>query len=172
MVLGTNLQSFRGWKCQEGEKRWSIDACLYCCRIFPLPFFFLPLCFLFFCSLILSFLLTLLFIASSYSWLPPFLLYCLIPWDFSLLSLKFHQLFLASCEHPFRITHWLVGYSATTSIQSVLAAPLFILGQNSRFCLSPFPLPLYAQKNAIWVFKPCMIQMFCHFDLHFIPSFP
>ena len=79
----------------------------------------------------------------TYGYISP-LLYCLIPWDFSLLSLKFHQPFLASCEHPFRITHQLVGYPATISIQSVLAAPLFILGQNSFVLFLPlilFALP-------------------------------
>ena len=40
-----------------------------------------------------------------YSWLPPFLLYCLIPWDFSILSLRFHQPFFFSCGHLSKITH-------------------------------------------------------------------
>ena len=114
----------------------------------PIPVVF----FLFLFYHLLSFLgsITLSFLLPSPQVPPPILmdtsplLYCLIPWDFSLLSLKFHQLFLASCEHPFRITHWLVGYSATTSIQSVLAAPLFILGQNSLVLFLPlilFALP-------------------------------
>ena len=92
MVLGSDLQSFIGWECQEGEKRWSTDASVYFYRVFSLPF--LSLCFLFLCSLILTF-----FSSYSplhwvfYSWLPPFLLYCLILRDFSILSLRFHQPF-------------------------------------------------------------------------------
>ena len=41
-------------------------------------------------------------------WLPSFYSK-LIQWDFSLLPLGFHQLFLVCCEHPFKIplTHWL-----------------------------------------------------------------
>ena len=115
----------------------------------PISVVFFSLCFLppsFFPRFYHSQFLAILSTGSSpftYGYISP-LLYCLIPWDFSLLSLKFHQPFLASCEHPFRITHQLVGYPATISIQSVLAAPLFILGQNSFVLFLPlilFALP-------------------------------
>ena len=43
--------------------------------------------------------------SPSLSYLHPFLLHCLIPWDFSLLSLRLHQPFLVSCGHFSRITH-------------------------------------------------------------------
>ena len=89
---------------QEGEKRWSTNACLYLYRVFSLPF--LPLCFLFFSSMILSFFFhTLLLLSVPYSWLPPFLLYCMNPWDFSLFSLRLHQPFLVSYGRLSRITH-------------------------------------------------------------------
>ena len=109
---------------------WFTDACLYCCHVFSLPSF-LPLSFLF----VLSFLVSFLLLSSSHSYLSS-LLYHLIPWDFFLLSLRLHQLFLVFCGHP-------IGYSATTSAQSMLAAPLPISRKNSLFCflLSQFLSP-------------------------------
>ena len=139
MVLGSDLQSFKGWECQEGEKRWSTDASIYFYRVFSLPF--LSLRFLFLCSLILTF-----FFSYSplhcvfYSWLPPFLLYCLIPWDFSILSLRFHQPFFFFLWAPLQdnpLTRWLPGHYLYSKC---VCCTIFIPGQNSLFCSSPFPL--------------------------------
>ena len=57
---------------QEGEKRWSTNACLYLYRVFSLPF--LPLCFLFFSSMILSFffILSSSFQSPIHGYLPSF----------------------------------------------------------------------------------------------------
>ena len=55
----------------------------------------------------------------------------LIQWDFSLLPLGFHQLFLACCEHSFKTTHQLIGCPTTTSAQNTFAAALLISWQNS-----------------------------------------
>ena len=41
-------------------------------------------------------------------WLPSFYSK-LIPWDFSLLPLGIHQLFLVCCGHPLKITHLAIG---------------------------------------------------------------
>ena len=121
--------------------------------------FFLLLRFLLFGSLIISFFLYsplhgffLLFMATS----PP--LYCLIPWDFSLLSLRLYQPFLASCGHLSRMTHQPVGCLATTSTQSVLVAPLFIPRQNSLFCFSPPPpfLLRLTQMDKNWRLSPSL----------------
>ena len=51
----------------------------------------------------------------------------LIKWDFSLLPLRIHQLFLACCEHSFRIAHLPIGCPTTTSTQNTFAAPLLFL---------------------------------------------
>ena len=66
MVLGFDSQSFRGWECQEEEKRWSTDACFFFYCFFSLPFFFYH--FVFF-----SFLLWFFFFFFSYSPLRGFL---------------------------------------------------------------------------------------------------
>ena len=39
--LSFNSQSLREWVCQEGEKKWSIDACIYSYNFFFLCVFFL-----------------------------------------------------------------------------------------------------------------------------------
>ena len=77
---------------------------LFCC-VFSLPF--LPLSFfLSLNSYSLSFLLF-----SHRGFLPPSSMATssfyseLIQWDFSLLSLRLHQLFLVSCGHFFKIAH-------------------------------------------------------------------
>ena len=59
-------------------------------------FLFLPLFFLFHFLLFFS------------AWLPSFYSK-LIQWDFSLLPLELHQLFLVCCGHPFKITHSPIG---------------------------------------------------------------
>ena len=93
--------------------------------------------------------------SSYYSWLPHLLLFYLIPWDFSLLSLRLHQPFLVSCGLLSRITHQPAGSPATTSTQSVLATPLFIPGQNSLFCFSlPTPLLYRTRMDKNWRLSP------------------
>ena len=75
-----------------------------------------------------------------YSWLPPFLLYCLIPWDFSILSLRFHQPFFFFLWAPLQdnpLTRWLPGHYLYSEC---VCCTIFIPGQNSLFCSSPFPL--------------------------------
>ena len=105
MVLDSDLQRFIGWECQEGEKRWSTDASVYFYRVFSLPF--LSLCFLFLCSLILTFF-------SSYSPLHWVFLFMATSLPFILLDSMgfFHfvlkvspTIFFVSCGHLFKITH-------------------------------------------------------------------
>ena len=55
----------------------------------------------------------------------------LIQWDFSLLPLGLHQLFLACYGHSFSTTHQPIGCPTTTSTHNTFTAPLFILWQNS-----------------------------------------
>ena len=66
----------------------------------PLGVFLLPL---FFPISVLRFL-----VPFFLPWLPPFYSE-LIQWDFSLLPLGLHQLFLVCCGHPFKITHSPIG---------------------------------------------------------------
>ena len=83
--LSFNSQSLREWACQEGEKKWSIDACIY-----SYNFFFFFLCVLSFSLFFLSFLST----SPSFSLFPypPFIvdsypfLYHLTLWDLPFLS--------------------------------------------------------------------------------------
>ena len=56
-------------------------------------------------------------------WLPSFYSE-LIQWDFSLLPLRLHQLFLVCCGHPFKITHPPIGCPCHS--QYMFAAPLLI----------------------------------------------
>ena len=82
--LSFDSQSLREWVCQEREKKWSIDACLY-----SYSYFFLPLVFL----CVLSFSLFFLF---SFSTSPSVLstvhsypfLYHLLLWDLPFLPLN------------------------------------------------------------------------------------
>ena len=55
----------------------------------------------------------------------------LIQWDFSLLPLGLHQLFLACCGHSFNTTHQPFDCPTTTSTQNTFAAPLLSSWQNS-----------------------------------------
>ena len=48
----------------------------------------------------------------------------LIQWDFSLLPIGLHQLFLVCCGHPFKITHSPIGCPTTVIVQFMFAAPL------------------------------------------------
>ena len=63
-------------------------------------------------------------------WLPSFYSQ-LIQWDFSLLPLGLHQLFLVCCGHPFKITHSSIGCPCHCSVQYMSTAPLLISRQNS-----------------------------------------
>ena len=136
MALSSDSQSFRRWECHKGEKRWSTDACLYFSNVYSLPsFFFYYL--LFFCSLVLSFCLTLLSIlplSPVHGYLPS-LLYCLIQWDFSIFSLRLHQLFLV---------FFFFGILLGLSTNPLVARPLSLL----RTCLlhhssSPDKIPYF-----------------------------
>ena len=97
------------WVCQEGEKRWSINACLYSYHslslscflsglsFFSLLFFHVFLCFLFF--LLLFFLLppSPLFIVHGY---PLFITSAIVGF-----TLFVPKLFLAPYRYPSRTTH-------------------------------------------------------------------
>ena len=70
--------TFREWISQEGEKRWSINACLYSYHTtFSLVFFYLVFFDFLFLSpcFLLPILSYLLLLASPFycSWLPPFI---------------------------------------------------------------------------------------------------
>ena len=78
-------------------------------------------------------------------WLPSFYSE-LIQWDFSLLPIRLHQLFLVCCGHPFKITHPPIGCPCHYSIHVCCTATHF----TTKF---PFvyscciPLPHYL---ALW----------------------
>ena len=96
--------------------------------VFPLkcfPPFGLPL--LVFFSLPLFFPLP--FGSFNLPWLPSFYSQ-LIQWDFSLLLLGLHQLFLVCCGHLFKITHLSIGCPCHCSVQYMSTAPLLISRQN------------------------------------------
>ena len=57
-------------------------------------------------------------------WLPSFYSE-LIQWDFSLLPLGLHQLFLICCGHPFKITHPLIGCPCHCSVHVCCTATHF-----------------------------------------------
>ena len=83
----------------------------------------------------------------------------LIQWDFSLLPLEFHQLFLACFEHSFSTTHQPIGCPATTSTHNTIPATntscyslfLFIVLLHINF----HTYPLYKR---IWAFV-CQIML-------------
>ena len=139
MVLGLDLQSFKGWECQEGEKRWSTDASIYFYRVFSLPF--LSLRFLFLCSLILTFFffllsspLRFLFMATSL----PFILLDSMGFFHFVLKVSptiFFFLWAPLQDNP--LTCWLPAHYLYSEC---VCCTIFIPGQNSLFCSSPFPL--------------------------------
>ena len=57
-------------------------------------------------------------------WLPSFYSK-LIQWNFSLLPLGLHQLFLVCCGHPFKITHPLIGCPCHCSVHVCCTATHF-----------------------------------------------
>ena len=65
-------------------------------------------------------------------WLPSFYSE-LIQWDFSLLPLRLHQLFLVCCGHPFKITHPPIGCPCHYSIHVCCTATHFTT--KFPFCL-------------------------------------
>ena len=99
-----------------------------------LALFSLPLCSLSFFSLFFLLLVSCYYLtlsSSPFSSMATSPFYSkLIQWDFSLLPLGLHQLFLVCCGHSFRTAHQLIAYSATTIAQYVFAAPLLISWQN------------------------------------------
>ena len=78
-------------------------------------------------------------------WLPSFYSK-LIQWDFSLLPLGLHQLFLVCCGHPFKITHPLIGCPCHCSVHVCCTTTHF----TTKFpfvCSCYIPLPHYL---ALW----------------------
>ena len=71
----------------------------------------------------------------------------LIQWDFSLLPLGFHQLFLACCWHSFRTVHQPIGCLTTTSAQYMFVAPLLISWQNFILFVLVVYLYLWVQNG-------------------------
>ena len=93
--LSSDSQSLREWVCQKGEKKWSIDACLYTYHLylsgfFVCTFFLFSLFFLFFLSTSPSFRSSPLFTIHSY----PFL-YHLPWWDLPFLLLNYFWLLIS-----------------------------------------------------------------------------
>ena len=79
------------------------------------------------------------------SWLPSFYSE-LIQWDFSLLPLWLHQLFLVCCEHPFKITHPPIGCPCHCLVHVCCTTTHF----TTKFhfvCSCCIPLPHYL---ALW----------------------
>ena len=84
-------------------------------------------------------------VPSFLSWLPSFYSE-LIQWDFSLLPLRLHQLFLVCCGHPFKITHPPIGCPCHYSIHVCCTTTHF----TTKFpfvCSCCIPLPHYL---ALW----------------------
>ena len=78
-------------------------------------------------------------------WLPSFYSE-LIQWDFSLLPLRLHQLFLVCCGHPFKITHPPIGCPCHCSVHVCYTNTHF----TTKFpfvCSCCIPLPHYL---ALW----------------------
>ena len=71
----------------------------------------------------------------------------LIQWNFSLLPLGLHQLFLVCCEYFFRTAHQLIGYPTTTITQYVFATPLLISWQNFILFVLVVYLYLWVQMD-------------------------
>ena len=104
MVLGSNLQSFKECECQEEDKRWSTNACLYFYYVLSSLFFFLN-------SLnIIFFLLSyysLLFMATSF----PFILLDsmgFLPFVPKTSPIVFGFLWASLQDYP--LTRWLLGH--------------------------------------------------------------
>ena len=65
-----------------------------------------------------------------------------IQWDFSLLPLKLHQLFLVCCEHPFKIIHPPIGCPCHCSVHVCCTATYFMT-KFPFLCSCCMPLPHY-----------------------------
>ena len=70
----------------------------------------------------------------------------LIPLDFYLLPLRFHQLFLVCCGHPFRTAHPSIGCSTTTTTRvnliHYLSSTTHSMTKSLFVCSYYLPLPL------------------------------
>ena len=70
----------------------------------------------------------------------------LIPWDFCLLPLRFHQLFWVCCGHPFRTAHPSIGCSTTTTTRvnliHYLSSTTHSMTKSLFVCSYYLPLPL------------------------------
>ena len=78
-------------------------------------------------------------------WLPSFYSE-LIQWDFSLLPLGLHQLFLVCCGHPFKITHPPIGCPCHCSVH-VCGTATHFMTKFPFVCSCYIPLPHYL---ALW----------------------
>ena len=104
---------------------------LRCLRLLWVPFFQCFSLFPYFSSHSLS---------PFLPWLPSFYSE-LIQWDFSLLPLGLHQLFLVCCGHPFKITHSPIGCPCHCSVHVCCNTTHF----TTKFpfvCSCCIPLPL------------------------------
>jgi len=111
---------------KEGGKKLPTDACLSTVffSLFLSPFLSLSLCY--FCFSSLCFLAS----GSSLSTTIAIIYTWLILWDFSILSLGLHQLFLIYGGHPFRVVHQPIGCPFTTTTghaQCILFLPLLVI---------------------------------------------
>ena len=66
----------------------------------------------------------------------------LIQWDFSLLPIGLHQLFLIRCGHPFKITHPPIGCPCHCSVHVCCTATYFMT-KFPFVCSCCMPLPHY-----------------------------
>ena len=104
-----------GFAKTEGKDGLLIMPLFYHVFFLPLPLSFFLSFFLFSSSFSLN-LYYCLAVGSSFLSMATIPLYIeLIPWDFSLLPLGLHQLFLVCCGHPFRATHQPISCLATTA---------------------------------------------------------
>ena len=106
---------------------------------------FLPACSLFFSLRSFSLLYYFSFNSLCFSYLRsfPFPFMATIPiyiglilWDFSILPLELHQLFLVYSGHPFKVAHQPIGCLSTTitwHAQCILFLPLLVTWKDSPF---------------------------------------
>ena len=141
--LSFNLQSFREWVYEEGDKKGNLlmhasipTTCvslIFVCSFSFLSFFFLFL-YLFFLSTLSS--------PFYCSQLPLFILSVMM--GFTIFT---PQLLLATYKCPSKIAHLSAGYSATIIALNVLVAPLPISKQNCLSCFLPLSIFHYTHLD-------------------------
>ena len=147
---GTSKSGFAKREGKDGLLMHAPISTVFSIFFLPLFFFFLSLR-SFYSQFLTTILPWVVFLPQVFSlldpslWVPPLGSYCsltmgssissmaispfyskLIQWNFSLLPLGFHQLFLVYCGHSFMTTHQPIGCSNTISTQNTFAAPLLI----------------------------------------------